>query len=68
MDADAPEPIEQKTPVETGEILELSENDLEQVNGGTDKVVKGTTTTTFGVSKNKMKTANKNAEQVKGLL
>ncbi|MBN9391237.1 MAG: hypothetical protein J0I20_24625 [Chloroflexi bacterium] len=60
--------FEQKKPVEAGEILEMSEDDLEQVNGGTDSVVKNTSGTTFGVQKDKMKSANKNAEQVKGLL
>jgi hypothetical protein len=68
MDADTTKPIEQKIPVETEEILELSEDDLEQVNGGTDKVVKGTTSPTFGVQKDKMASANKNADAVKGLL
>jgi bacteriocin-like protein len=71
MDADATKPIEQKIPIEAGETLELSEEDLAQVNGGVDNVKDPPAPKkdiTFGVQKDKMQSANKNAEAVKGLL
>ena len=47
------------------EVTKLTEDDLEQISAGTDNT-QGQKT--YGVQKDKMKTANKNAEAVKGLL
>lgn len=44
------------------EPTEITEDDLEQVSGGVPGNV------SYGVQKDKMKSANKNADQVKGLL
>lgn len=47
------------------DITELNENDLEQVSGGTDNQ---TSTIANKVYTNKMKSAQKNADAIKGLL
>lgn len=54
--------IEQKWAAESENTLEMSEEDLEQVNGGTDNTI---SSPTYGVQKDKMASANKNAKAVK---
>jgi len=46
--------------------IELSESELNKVAGG--ELLKANNSVTFGVQKDKMASANKNAEQVRGLL
>lgn len=46
--------------------IELSETELSKVTGG--ETVKTSNSITFGVQKDKMQSANKNADAVRGLL
>lgn len=48
--------------------VELTETDLDNASGASPKLLTSINDITFGIQKDKMQSANKNAEAVRGLL